>query len=249
MKINGINLQLFAVTLPDNPDVSKATVGKDYILYINIGTVETPDWAKVGGQRNSPLNQTADTIDVSHKGSGGYKSTLAGLKGWDISLDALAMLDDPGVDAIEHAYDNSKQVNIKLERPDLKYKTGWASVTEYSLEPPHDGEATISASLEGVGPISPWTAPVNPVTITPLTATFSKAAAADKVFTVSPSTATITSVSNAASALTITTDYTYSAGTLTLKSAYLNGLTNGSKIITVTPGTGSAINLTVEIGA
>lgn len=144
--------------LPDNPDQSVATAGKDYKLYVNTGTVATPIWTLIGGQRNSPLNQTADTIDVSHKGSGGYKSTIAGLKGWTIELDGLALLDDEGIDAIEYAYDNSKQVNIKFERPDLKYKTGWASVTEFSLEPPHDGEATISGSLEGVGPLSEWTA-------------------------------------------------------------------------------------------
>lgn len=159
MKFDYFDLQLFAVTLPENPDVSVATAGKDYTLYINTGTVLVPVWIKVGGQRNSPLNQTADTIDVTHKGSGGYKSTIAGLKGWDISLDALAMLDDPGVDAIEYAYDNSKQVHIKFERPDLKYKTGWASVTEFSLDVAHDGEASISGSLEGVGPLSAWTTP------------------------------------------------------------------------------------------
>lgn len=157
--LNTLNLQTFSITLPENPDTSKATAGKDYFLYINTGTVETPVWQKIGGQRNSPLNQKADTIDVSHKMSGGYKSTIAGLRGWDISLDALAMLDDPGVDALEYAYDNSKQVNIKFERPDGKYKTGWAGVTEFSLEPPHDGEATIKGTLEGVGPISAWTTP------------------------------------------------------------------------------------------
>ncbi len=161
MKKFKYNQQLFAVIdLPDNPDASnKATAGKDYKLSINTGTVQTPVWTKVGGQRNSPLNQTADTIDVTHKESGGYKSTIAGLKGWDISLDGLAMLDDPGVDAIEYAYDKSKQVNIKFERPDGKYKTGWASVTEFSLDVSHDGEATISGSLEGVGPLSGWTIP------------------------------------------------------------------------------------------
>ncbi|MDD3157669.1 phage tail protein [Anaeromusa sp.] len=157
MLFNDFGLQRFAVTLPDNPDASVATAGKDYTLFVNIGTVAVPTWTKVGGQRNSPLKQTADTIDVTHKGSGGYKATIAGLKGWSIDLDGLAMLDDDGVDAVEYAYDNSKQLNVKFTRPDGKYKTGWCSVTEFTLEPPHDGEATIKGSLEGVGPLSAWT--------------------------------------------------------------------------------------------
>lgn len=233
-----------AVVLPSNPDASVATAGKDYTLYVNTGTVSVPVWTKVGGQRNSPLNQSADTIDVTHKGSGGYKSTIAGLKGWDISLDALAMLDDPGVDAIEYAYDNSKQVNIKFERPDLKYRTGWASVTEFSIDPPHDGEATISGSLQGVGPISAWIP-----SITPLTVTVSKAAATDQTFTIAPSTTTVSSVKNGATALTITTHYTYSAGALLIKGTYLGGLTIGTIPLTVTTGEGAIVTITVELTA
>jgi len=154
------DLQLFAViALPDNPSAVVATAGKDYTLYLNTGTVILPEWVKIGGQRNSPLKQKADTIDVSNKSTGGYKATLAGVKSWDISLDGLALIDDPGCDALEYAYDNSKQVNIKLERPDKKYKTGWASVTEFSLDTDYSKEATISGSLQGIGAISVWTVP------------------------------------------------------------------------------------------
>ena len=159
-KLNGFDLQMCAINLPENPETSKATVGKDYTLYINTGTLDIPIWTRVGGQRNSPFNQTGDTIDVSHKASGGYKAMLTGLKGWSISLDALAMLDDPGLEALEYAYDHSKQVNIKFERPDGKFRTGWASVTEFSIDPPHDGAAAISGNLEGVGKPSDWTEPV-----------------------------------------------------------------------------------------
>jgi TP901-1 family phage major tail protein len=243
-KLKVFDLQRFAITLPTNPDASVATAGKDYFLYINTGTVSVPAWTKIGGQRNSPLSQTADTIDVSHKDSGGYKSTIAGLKGWNIAPTGLYLLDNDGIEALEYAYDNSMQVNIKLERPDKKYKTGWASVTEFSLEPPHDGEATLSVSLEGVGPISEWIP-----SLTPVTATTSKAAATDQTFNILPTTTTISSIKNGATALTLTTHYTYSAGTLVIKGTYLGGLTVGTIPLTVTTGEGATLTITIELTA
>jgi TP901-1 family phage major tail protein len=154
-----LNLQFFAVTLPDNPSASAAAVGKDFLLYVNTGTVDTPVWTLVGGQRNSSLGRTADSIDTSHKTSGGWKSSKAGLRGWSIDLDALVLLQDLGVEALETAFMQGKEINVKFERPDKKYYTGWASITDFSIDPPHDGEASLSGTLEGNGALSDLTTP------------------------------------------------------------------------------------------
>lgn len=146
-----------AVTLPVNPSTSSATVGKDYLLSINTGTAEVPVWTLVGGQRGSSLSRTADSIDVSHKTSGGWKSTLAGMRGWSIDLDGLVLLTDTGLEALELAFSTSKEVHVKFQYPDLKYRTGWASVTNLSIETPHDGEASLSGTLEGNGALSELT--------------------------------------------------------------------------------------------
>lgn len=143
-----------AVTLPENPSVSNATVGKDYLLYVNTGTVETPVWTLIGGQRGSSLGRTADSIDTSHKTSGGWKSSKAGLRGWSIDLDGLVLLNDLGLEALETAFNAGKEVNVKFEYPNKKYRTGWAAITDLSIETPHDGEASLSGSLEGNGPLS-----------------------------------------------------------------------------------------------
>ena len=37
--------------LPENPSQSTATVGKDYLLYVDTGTSNEPKWTVVGGQR------------------------------------------------------------------------------------------------------------------------------------------------------------------------------------------------------
>lgn len=146
-----------AVNLPENPSVSQATVGKDYLLYVNTGTAATPAWTLIGGQRGSSLGRTADSIDVSHKTSGGWKSTMAGLRGWNIDLDGLVMLNDAGLEALEAAFEQGKEINIKFEYPDEKYRTGWGSITDLSIETPHDGEASLSGTIEGNGALSALT--------------------------------------------------------------------------------------------
>ena len=72
------------INLPSNPDLGAAEVGKDFLLFVNTGTVSTPEWQMIGGQRNSGLTRQAETIDVSHKTSGGWSATKAGLRSWSI---------------------------------------------------------------------------------------------------------------------------------------------------------------------
>lgn len=143
-----------AENLPKNPNISTATVGKDYLLMVNKGTHAVPAWTVVGGQRNSKLTEKADSIDVSDKSTGGWSSKLAGLKSWSIDLSGLVMLNDEGVDVLEVAFRAGMTVDVKLQYPDKSYQRGWAAITEFSKDVPHDGAATLSGTLEGNGPIS-----------------------------------------------------------------------------------------------
>lgn len=142
------------VTLPVNPSVSSATVGKDWLLYVNTGTVAAPVWTLIGGQRGSSLSRTADEIDVSHKTSDGWKSSKAGLRGWSIDLDGLVLLTDAGLEALEVAFSTGAEINVKFEYPDKKFRTGWGSITDLSIETPHDGEASLSGTITGNGALS-----------------------------------------------------------------------------------------------
>lgn len=143
-----------AVTLPDNPSTSNAQVGKDFLMYINTGTAAEPTWTLVGGQRSGNLNQEADSIDVSHKASDGWKASKAGLRGWSLELGTLCMLSDAGIQALDQAFQTGKEVNIKLAYPDGSYKSGWGSIMNFSLSVPHDGPAEISGTIDGNGALS-----------------------------------------------------------------------------------------------
>lgn len=106
-------------------------------------------WASSGD-----LNRQADEIDASHKTSGGWKSTLPGLRNWSIDLESVYLAGDKGAQFLEAAFLAGKQVHLKFEYPDKKYVTGWGSITECSLSTPHDDVATLSGTINGDGPLS-----------------------------------------------------------------------------------------------
>jgi TP901-1 family phage major tail protein len=143
-----------ALTLPVNPNQSAATVGKDYLIFVNTGTAAIPVWMIVGGQRSASLGLTADQIDVSNKTSGGWKETMPGLQSWSIDLDGLMLLNDNGVSVLRQAFIQRTEVNIKFLYPDGSYQVGWGWITDFSAEAPHDGEGTLSGTINGNGPLS-----------------------------------------------------------------------------------------------
>lgn len=135
-----------------------ATVGKDYLIYVNTGESEAQfKWTLVGGQRSGDLSRKADEIDASDKTSGGWKATLPGLRSWSLDLESVYLAGDEGAKFLEAAFIAGVQVNIAFVYPDKKYVTGWAALTECSLSTPHDDVATLKGTLSGAGPLSDLT--------------------------------------------------------------------------------------------
>lgn len=143
-------------TFPTRTDAtSAATAGKDYLIYLNTGATEAaPTWTLLGGQRSGDLNREADEIDASNKTSGGWKSTLPGLRSWSIDLETVYLAGDTGAKFLEAAFLAGKQVHVKFEYPDKSFVTGWGSITECSLSTPHDDVATLKGTISGDGPLS-----------------------------------------------------------------------------------------------
>jgi TP901-1 family phage major tail protein len=145
------------VNLPSNPSPAQATVGKDYLLFINTGTATVPIWTLIGGQRAGTLTRKGDTIDASDKTTGGWKASLVGLLSWAISLDGLVLLQDAGLTALETAFNAGQQVNIQFVYPDGKYRTGWGSISELTIDNQYNQAATLKGTIDGVGPLSDLT--------------------------------------------------------------------------------------------
>lgn len=218
-----------AVNLPINPSASTAVVGKDFLLYVNSGTAEAPVWVLVGGQRSSDLSRSGETIDTSSKSSGSWGGGMVGTLTWSTDLDAIVVLNDIGARILEVAFSNRKQINIKLERPDGTYYTGWGAITDFSLSVPHDDVASISGTITGDGEL------VGPLPeIDPLVATVSIAGTTPLTLSLNPTSVTVTGLARNGTALAAS-NYTYTNGVLTLPTSYLSTLTAGTykfKVIT-----------------
>jgi len=239
------DLQRFAVTLPDSPTTSTATMGKDYLLFICMGSsYTTPTWTLIGGQRGASMSRSTDEIDVSSKTTDGWKATLAGMKSWSVDLDGLMLLNDDGVDALEYAFIQGKLVFIKIQYPNKRYRTGWAAITDLSFETPHDGEASLTGTLSGNGVLSD----LKGYAISPITATVSVASAANKTFTFTPSTGLVSSITLAGETVD-TANYTAATGTLTINGTYLATLAITDQIFTLTFSDASTATLTITITA
>lgn len=218
--------------LPINPNPSTAVVGKDFLLYLNTGTVDAPKWELIGGQRSSDLSRSGDTIDTSSKSSGSWGGGMVGTLTWSIDLDAIVVLNDNAAAMLECAFSSRKQVNIKLERPDGTYYAGWGAITDLSISTPHDDVAGISGTITGDGEL------VGPTpALAPLAVAISLAAPGEIVISLYPESVGVTDVTRNGEALA-SANYTYSNGVLTLPVSYLGGLAVGKymfKVITDVP--------------
>lgn len=137
--------------LPTSPNTEIATAGKKVLLYV---AQADNDFIVVGGQRNVPLSMTAESLNGSHKASGDWTTAIPGMKSWSISYDGLEIYSDVGVQILEHAFLNDKEVNVKIVYADKSYRTGWCFVTEFSDDNSHTDVNTLSITLTGNGEIS-----------------------------------------------------------------------------------------------
>lgn len=237
LKEFGFDTQLFAtLNLPDAPNTNAATVGKDYLLYINIGTAFVPVWIVIGGQRGATLNQSAEEIDVGSKSSGGWGEKLPGMRSWSIDLDGLVLLNNEGIEALRIAFAQGKKVNIKLRYPDNSYQIGWAALTDFSSEMPHDGEASLSGTLSGNGPLSNISVKV------------SKTAATDQTF-VFEAKALATTVQLAGVAVDAASYDKTVEGEITFDSDYLESLAVGEHLFYVDLSIGGQALVALDIAA
>ena len=146
---------------------------------------------------------------------------------------------------MEQAFAEGKEINVRLVYPDATYQGGWGNLTDFSLDTPHDGEATVKGTVEGNGALSDRIIGA----ITPLTATFSLAAPVDKAFTITPNTTLLNSIKVDDAALTVTTDYAYSTGALTIEKEYLSELDAGVYVFVIVVKNGNDVSVVITVTA
>lgn len=123
--------------------------GVDILVLIEGATQGT--FIEAGGQRGATLSESNETIEMTHKGSNGYKEYEYGFGDWKISADGLYISGDAGYLALVDALRNKKKVTVQWTEGGTQVFSGTALITSRDLEGPYDGEATYKVELQGSG--------------------------------------------------------------------------------------------------
>jgi TP901-1 family phage major tail protein len=112
----------------------------------------------VGGQTGASLSRSASTIDVSDKTTGGWASSLVGLKTWSVEAEGFVSLGNAGQEMLEDAFDARDTVFLEIrvgadDNADGITYTGEAVITSLENEFGQDDAVTFSVSLEGASPL------------------------------------------------------------------------------------------------
>lgn len=104
----------------------------------------------IGGQQNCSINRETETSDVTTKDSGVWSEAEAIGLSWSVDLDGLVVVGDQGLKALETAWENLQQVDVKYGTS-TNYKSGKAIITSLSSNSANKEKTTYSVSLQGVG--------------------------------------------------------------------------------------------------
>ena len=92
------------------------TAGKNYLIYLNVGTDETTnaEWLILGGQRSGDVSRKADAIDASSKDSGGWEGTNPGQKKRAIDPETLLLSNEKRLVFLEKKFLNDEKNQFKF---------------------------------------------------------------------------------------------------------------------------------------
>jgi TP901-1 family phage major tail protein len=130
--------------------------GVDVLLKVKDSATGT--LSVVGGQTGASLSRSANTIDTSDKTTGGWSTSLAGLKSWSLDADGFVSLGDEGQELLELAFENRETVFVEIrvgadaDANGVTY-TGEAVITKLDNDFPQSDAVAFSLSVEGASPL------------------------------------------------------------------------------------------------
>ena len=107
----------------------------------------------IGGQQGCSINRETETSDTTTKDSGVWSEAEAIGLSWSVDCDGLVVVGDEGLEALENAWENMQQVDIKYGSAS-NYKTGKAIITSLSSNSAKKEKTTYSVSFQGVGALT-----------------------------------------------------------------------------------------------
>ncbi|MCK4820850.1 hypothetical protein KA005_34105 [bacterium] len=127
--------------------------GLNIYLKVNTGTVGSPTWTKVGGQKEATFERGQATIETTDKDSSGNEEHLTSTRNWSFSFDAFLIEDNAGFLEVETAYDDGTLKQFQFVTPGFTYM-GTASVESLSISGALGDASVASFSLKGSGALT-----------------------------------------------------------------------------------------------
>lgn len=125
-------------------------VGANILIKANTGTISSPTFVSLGGQRGATLRRSASTIDTSCKTNNGWKTSNVGLKEWGIDADGIIVVSNDGYDKIKQCFDARETVQVAIDIPETSERYyGLAVIVDFPIDAPYDQAATYKLKLEG----------------------------------------------------------------------------------------------------
>lgn len=117
----------------------------------------------IGGQKGASLSRSAETIDVSDKTTGGWATSMMGLKSWSLDCDGFVTLGDEALTQLHKAFDERKPLQVEIEIGNYNggvggttgaYKySGKAVIVDFPEDFAMDNAVSYSLSLQGASPL------------------------------------------------------------------------------------------------
>ena len=127
--------------------------GESIYVKVNTGTVGSPVWTKVGGQKDASMSRSLEEIDVTDKDSAGWKERLPGNREVEIEFDAFLIEDTAGFLEMCKGFEERKELMLQLITPAHIYQ-GSFILGEDGIEGPLDDAGAVSFSLKLTGALA-----------------------------------------------------------------------------------------------
>lgn len=121
--------------------------GSNLLLLVNTGTPAVPAYEVVGTQRDTTIEETTESIDVSSKDSRAER-VLPGRYASTISLDKLFVPDQASYAALKAAMRDGEMILIAREELGIVIETANCVVESLSEAFPDQDAATVACSLK-----------------------------------------------------------------------------------------------------
>jgi hypothetical protein len=143
-----------------------ASLGFRGQIYVGIPDGTPPDltWYSIGQTSNGTITWDGEEVDTTSYDTNGWKTSMRGLRGWEISLESFYLEDNIGQNAIQDMFFNStddltymfrfvpNRKNQPIVNPtweEMIYFEGLGYSMGSELNPALDGAIVISTTIKG----------------------------------------------------------------------------------------------------